>query len=482
MNSKKSKNELFRKYLPVLIFDAVAVVVIVIMISVVRGILITGDEASREIGARTFSTLMSMISVVVMVGLNVVILIGYRQVEKIVSEKTNDLVIALETQKRRFDIISALSDIYTCAFYIDLEDCYYKELSSVDYIQSYIGPEGDGKEAIGKWLMAGVSEEERDKMRAFSDLDTIADRLGDEKIISETFLGQIAMGMSRASFIVVNRDDNGRATHVVFAIQYVDTEFRKEQSAEIEIEEAIEKANKAITEKNKFLINLSKNMSTPINGILTLTGIAMTHSDDKDRVEGTVEKIEETARALMDYTKEIINLTRVDEGKKTLANDKFDVEDFARDFADRARERAMLKEQEFIIDTLEIENRYVMGDKEKLNQVFMSLIYKNMRYTPDGGKIHFSLTERPSRHRGYCCYDLQLRDEGMGMSESYLTMVFENDTKGSAEYSSDESSILTLNSVRNIVRMMEGDLTIQSEQKVGTKYMATFYLKKAVFK
>lgn len=478
----KKKNELFRKYLPVLIFDAVALIITIIMITVVRGVLISGDDTSKAAGAGLFNTMMSIISVVIMIGLNVVILVGYRRVDKVVSEKTNDLVISLETQKRRLDIIGALADIYTCAFCIDLEDYYYRELSSVDYIQSYIAREGDAREAIEKWLHAGVSDDERDKMRAFADLDTVADRLGDEKIISEVFLGQIAMGMSRASFIVVNRDDDGIPTRVVFAIQYVDTEFRKEQNSELEIEEAIEKANRAITEKNRFLINLSKNMSTPINGILTLTGIGMTHSDDKDRVEGTIEKIEDTAHALMDYTKEIINLTRVDEGKKSLANEKFDIEDFARDFADRARERAMLKEQQFIIDNLEIENRYVMGDMTKLNQVFMSLFNKNMRYTPDGGNIHFSLTERPSRHRGYCCYDLQLRDDGMGMTESFLAMVFENDTRGNAEYGSDESSILTLNSVRNITRMMEGDLTIQSEQKVGTKYMATFYLKKAVFK
>lgn len=477
---KNLKKKRFKKYIPIIVIVSVAFVLSMVMNIVVRPLMIyNSPEPLRQQASATFSTIMTIIYVVTVVVLTLAVLISYHSIDRAVDEQTNDMQITIENLERQLDVIGAFSSIYTCAYSIDLSDYYYTELTSVDYIRNYIAPDGDVRDALAKWLEAGVSDEEREKMSLFADVTTVASRMKYDNLISEIFMGQLAMGISRASFIVAKRDEEENPTHVIFTIQYVDTEFKRDQNNEEKVEAAITKAEKLVSEKNQFLINLSKNMGTPITGIRTLTGIALTQLNEPERVEGTLQKIEETADSLMDYTKELINIARVEEGRKSLKEERIDLSGFISDFCERAKERAMIKEQHFVIEEIDIENNMVIGDRAKLDQALMSLVYKNVKYTSSGGSIHFSIQERPSRHRGYACYDLNLRDDGMGMSESFLSMIFESDTRDLMGDSRDQQTGLALNSIRNIFRMMDGELTIQSQQKVGTKYTATFYMKKS---
>lgn len=105
----------------------------------------------------------------------------------------------------------------------------------------------------------------------------------------------------------------------------------------------------------------------------------------------------------------------------------------------------------------------VIGDILRIQKVFTNLMSNSVKYTPDGGKIRLSITEKPSGNDKFGCYEFVFEDNGIGMSKEYLEHIFEPFSRAADErVNRIIGTGLGMPISRNIVRMMGGDIKVES--------------------
>lgn len=108
----------------------------------------------------------------------------------------------------------------------------------------------------------------------------------------------------------------------------------------------------------------------------------------------------------------------------------------------------------------------------------MNLMGNAVKFTPDGGKIRLSISERPSNQAKVGCYEFVFEDNGIGMDEKFLEQIFEPFTRANdGVVNKIQGTGLGMPISRNIVRMMGGDIKVESKSGVGSRFTVTIYLK-----
>lgn len=101
-----------------------------------------------------------------------------------------------------------------------------------------------------------------------------------------------------------------------------------------------------------------------------------------------------------------------------------------------------------------------------------------VKYTPDEGKIRLSISEKPTNQKKVGCYEFIFEDNGIGMSEEFIDHIFEPFARASDEHVNRiQGTGLGMPISRNIVRMMGGDIKVESTPGKGSRFTVTIYLK-----
>ncbi|MGN1037864.1 MAG: response regulator, partial [Mailhella sp.] len=120
----------------------------------------------------------------------------------------------------------------------------------------------------------------------------------------------------------------------------------------------------------------------------------------------------------------------------------------------------------------------VIGDSLCIQKVFTNLVSNAVKYTPDGGKIRLSISEKPSGHAKAGCYEFVVEDNGIGMNEEFLTHIFDPFSRAADIRARNiQGSGLGMAISQSIVRMMGGDIKVDSCPGKGSRFTVTFYLK-----
>ena len=121
-------------------------------------------------------------------------------------------------------------------------------------------------------------ENYKEDFRAFVDVRTLADRIGDQQNIVLEY-SSLRKGWCRASFIVVHRNSRGIPDQVEFVVENISDQRKKELDAQDALARAYEAANKANASKSAFLNNMSHDIRTPMNAIVGFSSIAAAQID-----------------------------------------------------------------------------------------------------------------------------------------------------------------------------------------------------------
>ena len=130
---------------------------------------------------------------------------------------------------------------------------------------------------------------------------------------------------------------------------------------------------------------------------------------------------------------------------------------------------------------LEIEplvHRIVVGDSQRIQQVFVNLLGNAVKYTPEHGKIRIALSEKQSRSSVLGCYEMIFEDNGIGMTKEYMEYMFEPFSRAEdTRINKIEGTGLGLSIAQSIVSMMDGSIQVESEVNKGSKFTVTIFLK-----
>ena len=123
-------------------------------------------------------------------------------------------------------------------------------------------------------------------------------------------------------------------------------------------------------------------------------------------------------------------------------------------------------------------NEDVIADALKLNQVFINLLSNAVKYTPAGGTITFRIMQKTTFRHGYGDYIFIIKDNGVGMSRDFVDHIFEPfEREATATQSGIQGTGLGMAITKNIVEMMNGVISVESEIGKGSTFKVELGLK-----
>jgi len=243
---------------------------------------------------------------------------------------------------------------------------------------------------------------------------------------------------------------------------------------QIEAEKVL--AEESSRAKTSFLSNMSHEIRTPMNAIIGLDNIALRDPNLAPHTREQLEKIGASAKHLLGLINDILDMSRIESGRMSLKNEEFRF----REFLDQINviingqcEDKGLTYECRIIGNL---NDYYIGDDMKLKQVLINILGNAVKFTNVPGTVTFTV-EQVAAFEGYCTMRFTISDTGIGMSKEYLPKVFEAfSIENSLSSNKYGSTGLGMAITKNIVDMMNGEITVESEKNVGTTFTVTVTL------
>lgn len=256
------------------------------------------------------------------------------------------------------------------------------------------------------------------------------------------------------------------------------TDITKNRESSETLRMAMKNAENANKAKSEFLSNMSHDIRTPMNGIIGMTAIAAANAGDEKRVRDCLKKISDASIHLLHLINEVLDMSKIESGKTSLNEEAFSLSDFMYQLIHMNAPAIEQKQQALSVNAAGVQHENVIADQLKLQQVMTNIISNANKYTPMGGKIEFTLTEKAGNIRGYGCYEFVCRDTGIGMNSSFikkLFLPFERAHEPSMRHV--QGTGLGMAIVKNIIDMMGGIIQVDSAPGKGSAFTVVVNLK-----
>lgn len=268
---------------------------------------------------------------------------------------------------------------------------------------------------------------------------------------------------------------NGSPVYLAIFIDITDvTELREMQKKLTEQAEALkdalavaEHANQA---KTDFLSRMSHEIRTPMNAILGMTTIAAAYIDDQKRVEDCLEKIGYSSKHLMALINDVLDMSKISEGKVRIAQETFNLETVVESISSIIYPQADAKGLIFTVPLIDLSETVMIGDFLRLNQILLNLLSNALKFTPAGGTIRLEIRQL-QRTEDRMRLRFTVSDTGTGMSGKFLDRLFvpfEQENLGAGQTLGGTG--LGMPITKNLVTLMGGTITVKSEVGKGTVF------------
>ena len=257
------------------------------------------------------------------------------------------------------------------------------------------------------------------------------------------------------------------------------TDIVKKQKEQTQaLQDALLQAQHASRAKTTFLSNMSHDIRTPMNAIIGFATIAISHIDNKERVMDCLQKVLSSSNHLLSLINDILDMSRIESGKIQIKEQDCNISELMHNLINIIQPQIKAKQLELFIDTFEVVNEDVIADSLKLNQVFINLMSNAVKYTPAGGTVSLRIMQKTTFHHGYGDYVFIIKDTGIGMSKEFVKHIFEPfERESTVTQSGIQGTGLGMAITKNIIEMMNGTISVESEPGKGSTFTVELTLK-----
>ena len=265
---------------------------------------------------------------------------------------------------------------------------------------------------------------------------------------------------------------------VMVVSKEITEQVRKQREQTQALQDALLQAQRANRAKSTFLSNMSHDIRTPMNAIIGFATIAVSHIDNRDQVRDCLQKVLSSSNHLLSLINDILDMSRIESGKVQIKEQECNISEMMHSLVNIIQPQVKAKQLELFIDTFEVANEDVIADSLKLNQVFINLLSNAVKYTPAGGTVSFRIMQKTGFRHGYGDYKFIIRDNGIGMSPEFVEHIFEPfEREATATQSGIQGTGLGMAITKNIVEMMNGKISVESEMGKGSTFTVELSLK-----
>ena len=250
-----------------------------------------------------------------------------------------------------------------------------------------------------------------------------------------------------------------------------------ERTKELEVqtktaEKAFELARDASMAKSEFLARMSHEIRTPLNAIIGMAVIAKS-APTREKANNSISEVEKASYHLMGVLNDVLDMSKIESGKFILVQEEMALRSAMNEVSSIIKQRCFEKNIRFIENVTDMEEITVVGDKLRLKQVLINLLGNAVKFTPHGGyvRFHVSLMERVN---DLINIRFSVADTGIGISDDQKQKLFsafeQADSKIAVKYG---GTGLGLAISQNLVTMMGGLITVESELESGSEFSFT---------
>ena len=238
------------------------------------------------------------------------------------------------------------------------------------------------------------------------------------------------------------------------------------------LSEAVAAAEAASRAKSTFLSNMSHDIRTPMNAIIGFTTLAVSNIDNQERVKDYLTKTLSSSRHLLALINDILDMSRIESGKLQLEETEVNLSEMLHDIKTIVGGQVHAKQLELYMDALDVTDEDVYCDRTRMGQILLNLLSNAIKFTPAGGTVSVRVRQLAGTMRDCAQYEFRVRDNGIGMSPEFAQKIFEPfERERTSTVSRIQGTGLGMAITRNIVEMMGGTITVQTEKNRGTEFI-----------
>ncbi len=246
-------------------------------------------------------------------------------------------------------------------------------------------------------------------------------------------------------------------------------EIAKRKLVEEQLRQSKELAESANHAKSAFLANMSHELRTPLNGILGYTQILNRDKSLTEQQQKGIQVIHRSGEHLLTLINDILDLSKIEASKLELMPTECNLESFLQYFVDLFELKAVEKGIKLIYQSLSTLPAIAKVDQKILRQVLLNLLSNAIKFTKTGQvtfKVHFETN----------VITFEIEDSGEGIAAENLEKIFLAFQQVGKQSYQIEGTGLGLSISKKLVKMMGGELHVESEINVGSRFWFTIPL------
>ena len=271
---------------------------------------------------------------------------------------------------------------------------------------------------------------------------------------------------------VVEWADDGSPIRMVGT--HLDITEQKEIQDSLEI--ALEKSKIAAKTKSDFLATMSHEIRTPMNGILGMLELLDKSQLDTEQSR-KVNIAQSSANSLLTIIDDILDFSKMDAGKLAIESIDFNLRAIIDSCVESLCVKAYEKDLAIIIDNIDIDSIYVKGDPNRVRQIFMNILGNAIKFTHDG---EVSITSKLITKNNVILFECQILDTGIGIPSDKIHDLFSSFSQVDASTTRQYGGTgLGLSISKKLARLMNGDITVNSQLHSGSQFTITLQFEPA---
>ena len=334
------------------------------------------------------------------------------------------------------------------------------------------------------WISESVHPDDRDKlsralsakhlMKVFADKDEYT---GNYRMLAggEVINYQYSLSKMDRKFHIIAGFQNTES----IMKEHLEEERRereKEEAFRRELLKAKQEADNANAAKTDFLLRMSHDIRTPLNGIIGMIDIADKYAYDVEKQFECRTKMKESSKILLELINEVLDMSKLESGEVTLEHVPFDMLDIVKDVYLGVSEMAREMNVEIVNVHSNQIHRRLIGSPKHIKRLMMNIVSNAVKYNKFGGKVYIACNEKEIKGNNitieYVC-----RDTGIGMSPEFLKHIFEPFVQAdSSARSRYKGTGLGMPIAKSLAEKMGGRIEVSSVEGEGSTFTVTIPL------